>query len=366
MEKLKLEIDDRKKEFKTDSYPISIGEIKSMYENGEIIINPDFQRLFRWTNYQKTKLVESILLGIPIPPIFVYQREDGLWEVVDGLQRLSTILQFFGILKKADETLYPPLVLSATKYLPSLKNIVWNKNEEKETELPLPLQLYFKRSKLQFSIILNESDHSAKFEVFQRLNTGGTFASNQEIRNVVMLMVNREVFDWFKELSNDDNFLNTISLSDKLIQEQYQMELALRFISLRYYEYSPRKDVKEFLDDTLDEILKDSDFNFNNIKRNFKKTFELLNSALGEDVFKKYYSDTDSFKGKFLESAYEAIAVGISYNLEKYSLDNLDTIREKVKALWSESDFIKNSGSGTNASMRIPKIIPFTKQFFSI
>jgi len=366
MEKLKIEIDNRKKEFKTDSYPISIGEIKSMYENEEIIINPDFQRLFRWTNYQKTKLIESILLGIPIPPIFVYQREDGLWEVVDGLQRLSTILQFFGILKKADGTLYSPLVLSETKYLPSLKNIVWEKNNENEIELPLPLQLYYKRSKLQFSMILNESDPSAKFEVFQRLNTGGTFASNQEIRNVVMLMVNRDLFIWFKKLSRNVNFLNTINLSDKLIQEQYQMELALRYISLRYYEYSSKKDVKEFLDDTLDEILQDSDFDFEKVQRDFEKLFDLLNSALGEDVFKKYYLDTDSFKGKFLESAFEAITVGVSYNLEHYSQGNLEVIKEKIKALWNEVDFIKNSGSGTNASMRIPKIIPFAKHFFNI
>jgi len=153
MDKIKQEIDNRKKEFKTDSYPISIGEIKSMYENGEVVTNPDFQRLYRWSNYQRTKLIESILLGIPIPPIFVYQRDDGLWEVVDGLQRLSTILQFFGVLKKPDGKLYPPLILSRTKYLPSLENIVWSKKEDKQLELPVPLQLYFKRAKLQFSII---------------------------------------------------------------------------------------------------------------------------------------------------------------------------------------------------------------------
>ncbi len=213
MDKLKQEIDNRKKEFKTDSYPISIGEIKSMYENGEVIINPDFQRLYRWTNYQKTKLIESILLGIPIPPIFVYQRDDGLWEVVDGLQRLSTILQFFGVLKKSNGEFYEPLVLTRTKYLPSLENIVWSKKNDSESELPIPLQLYFKRAKLHFSIILNESDPSAKYEVFQRLNTGGTFASNQEVRNVVMLMINRDVFAWFKLLSENDDFLNTVSLS---------------------------------------------------------------------------------------------------------------------------------------------------------
>ena len=359
---LKVEIDEKKKEFKTDNYPISIGEIKSMYENGEIVINPDFQRLFRWTDHQKTKLIESILLGIPIPPIFVYQREDGLWEVVDGLQRLSTILQFFGVLKKDDGNLYDYLVLSGTKYLPSLKDIVWTKHQDYEKELPLPLQLYFKRSKLQFSIILNESDPAAKFEVFQRLNTGGTFASNQEIRNVIMIMMNRDVYDWFQELSKNKDFLETINLSDRLLQEQYHTELILRFIALRYYEYNSKKDVKEFLDDTLELILKDAAFNFDSVKENFEKLFQLLNAALGEDVFKKYNHEKTRFQGKFLESAFEAITVGVSYNIDKFN--EYEKLKAKIISLWSEKDFLDNTGSGTNASSRIPKIIPFAKIFF--
>ncbi len=364
MEKLKQEIDSRKKEFKTDNYPVSIGEIKSMYENGEIIINPDFQRLFRWSDYQKTKLIESILLGIPIPPIFVYQREDGLWEVVDGLQRLSTILQFFGILKKPNGENYPKLILSETKYIPSLMNVVWEKQNEEEIELPMPLQLYFKRSKLNFSIILNESDPTAKYEVFQRLNTGGTFASNQEIRNVIMLMINRKVYEWFKELSDNPDFLTTINLSDRLLQEQYQMELVLRFIALRYYKYDPKKDVKEFLDETLEIILKDPNFDFVEIKSNFNNVFELLNSILGEDVFKKYNFDKSRFQGKFLESAFEAISIGVSHNIQKYISSNVTDLKNKIINLWKQKDFIENSGSGTNASMRIPKIIPFAIEYF--
>src|ERR1700712_1798118 len=83
----------------TDKLDMSFGEIMSMYEKDEIIINPDFQRLYRWTEYQKTRFIESIIIGIPIPPIFVAEDKDGRWELVDGLQRLSTIFSFFGILK---------------------------------------------------------------------------------------------------------------------------------------------------------------------------------------------------------------------------------------------------------------------------
>ena len=88
------EIKVRVKEFKTDGYPMSIGEIINLYESREMVINPNFQRFFRWSQAQKTRFIESILLGIPTPAIFVYQRDDGVWELVDGLQRISTILEF--------------------------------------------------------------------------------------------------------------------------------------------------------------------------------------------------------------------------------------------------------------------------------
>src|SRR6185437_10092460 len=96
------EIVSAQRHVKTDAYQMSIGEIVSMYDSREIIIDPDFQRLFRWDNSQKSKFIESILLGIPIPSIFVFEREDGSWELIDGLQRVSTLLEFMGKLRAPD------------------------------------------------------------------------------------------------------------------------------------------------------------------------------------------------------------------------------------------------------------------------
>ena len=93
------QISDERQHIAADRMDISIGELVNMYEQQELIIHPEYQRLFRWTDTQKTALIESILLGIPIPPIFVAEDENGVWEVVDGLQRLSTIVSFFGKLR---------------------------------------------------------------------------------------------------------------------------------------------------------------------------------------------------------------------------------------------------------------------------
>lgn len=85
MSSLSERIKSLKKEIATDSYSMSIGELINIYSDHEIDIHPKFQRLFRWTPYQKTRFIESIMLNIPIPPIFVSQNENGVWDVVDGV-----------------------------------------------------------------------------------------------------------------------------------------------------------------------------------------------------------------------------------------------------------------------------------------
>ncbi|MFP9116967.1 DUF262 domain-containing protein [Flavobacterium sp. RNTU_13] len=353
------QIEDKRTSFKTDNYAMSIGELVNLYENNEIIIRPEYQRLFRWTHGQKVKLIESIILGIPIPSVFVYQDENGIWELVDGLQRVSTILQLFGVL--ADEE---PLVLEGTKYIPDLEGYKWENVEDPEKEIPASIKLAIKRSKINLTIILNESDKRAKFEVFQRLNTGGSNASNQEVRNNVMLMVNPQRYSWFNNLASNVDFVETLSLSDRLFDEQYHMELCLRFIALTKYDYNHKKDVGDFLDDINEDILNNLNFNFTEVKENFELTFSTLNRLLGDKSFKKY-NGTD-FKGKFLESAFEAVAVGLSHNIASYNLPAEDAIiTGKIEQLYVQPEYIQTSGSGTNAKSRIPKLVPFAKQFFA-
>src|SRR3954447_18912823 len=98
-----------------------ISEVVSMYESAELEVHPEFQRIFRWSIEQQSRLIESVFLGIPIPPIFVAQRKDGVWDVVDGVQRLSTLLRFNGVLMKEDGVRDLPLPLVAGDYLTRLE-----------------------------------------------------------------------------------------------------------------------------------------------------------------------------------------------------------------------------------------------------
>ena len=209
---------------------MSIGELINLYQDGELDVHPEFQRFFRWTPEQKSRLIESILLGIPIPSIFVSQREDGVWDVIDGLQRLSTIFQLVGVLRNEHGELEEPLRLTRTKYLPSLEGLTWNSDES--GSIGIENQRIIKRSKMDVKIILRESSESSKYELFQRLNTGGSPLSDQELRNVILITVNREAYEWFTELSKDTNFRECTTLSDRQYDRQYDVELVVRFVAL--------------------------------------------------------------------------------------------------------------------------------------
>ena len=168
-------------------------KISSLYKDKELDIHPEFQRIFRWSILQKTKLIESILLGIPIPSIFVSQRDDGVWDVVDGLQRLSTIFEFMGILRDENNELLPGSQLVATDYLPSLLGKKWD-SIDPDMELDNALKIEFKRVKIDIKIGKEaQSDKNIKYELFQRINTLGSSLSDQEVRNCLLIMINKDV-----------------------------------------------------------------------------------------------------------------------------------------------------------------------------
>jgi hypothetical protein len=365
---LQKEIDKARAEIRTDGYPVSIGEWLSLYEKKELDIHPEFQRFYRWSPKQKSRLIESIFLGIPIPPIFVAQRDDGVWDVVDGLQRLSTIFQFVGVLRDEDGELVQPLLLESTKYLPSLGGRSWENPEHPEFSLTPPQRLLIKRSKIDASIILKESDDKAKYELFQRLNTGGSPLSDQEVRNSILVMINKDLFRWMKSLSADSNFQETIALTDRALEEKYDMELLLRFLVLRTMpedKLSEIGDMGDFLTDKAVELAEKANINREEEEQAFRTTFSILMKEIGSDSFKRYDLQKQKFVGGFSVSGFEAVSLGVGFNY-KVIQENSQHISQKIKDLWGDPNFLQNSGSGIRASTRVPRVIPFARKLFAI
>jgi uncharacterized protein with ParB-like and HNH nuclease domain len=199
---LQEEIDGKRREIQTEGYPMSIGELVNLYRDNDLDIHPEFQRFFRWSAEQKSRLIESLLLGIPIPSIFVNQRDDGVWDVVDGLQRLSTIFEFMGELRDEDDSQIEPSRLLATDYLPSLAGKFFDSPNGSES-LDETQRRLIKRASLDLKIIKRESDADTQFDLFQRLNTGGSQLSDQELRNSLLIMIRRDFYQWLRVWHGD-------------------------------------------------------------------------------------------------------------------------------------------------------------------
>jgi len=363
------EVNLKSKEIHTDGYPMSIGEIASLYKDDELDIHPEFQRIFRWTILQKSKLIESILLGIPIPSIFVSQREDGVWDVVDGLQRLSTIFEFMGILRDEEGKLIQGSTLIGTEYLPSLNEKKWE-SENPDNELDSALKIEFKRVKIDIKIVKKQSDKNIKYELFQRINTLGSSLSDQEVRNCLLLMINKDFFMWLKNLANYKPFVDSISLAERLINEQYHMELALRFFIYKNMSLDEIKgvyDLADFVTKKMIEYAESDTFDFELEKTIFEETFEFIDSKIGDNAFKRFNTDKNKFQGQFLLSMYECIAIGIGKNIKTINkLIPQEEVYKKVSSVWNDPQFQGRTGSGVNVSSRLPVLIPIGESLFRI
>lgn len=367
---LQAEIDAKRLEIHTEGYPMSVGELLNLYRDDELDIHPEFQRFFRWSDSQKSRFIESLLLGIPVPSIFVNQRHDGVWDVIDGLQRLSTIFEFVGLLVGEDGAAVAPLKLEGTRYLPSLEGVEWAP-ENGGTALGPALQRIIKRAAIDVKIITRESDSDAKFDLFQRLNTGGSQLSDQEVRNCLLIMQNPEYYRWVISLRASTDFQDTVAPSDRAIDEQYDMELVLRFMALKDaadHELRSLGDMKDFLDESsLAAALDGKDRSADEL--DFARTFELLNAALGDEAFRRYDAAKGRFLGGFSVSAFEAITAGVHAHIDGWIAMGpaayKPELRSRAQALWSDQEFRGNSGSGFRASTRIPKTVPRGRALFT-
>jgi len=353
----------------TDAYQMSIGELVNMYESDEIKIDPEFQRLFRWAIGQKSKLIESLLLGIPLPSIFVFEKEDGTWELIDGLQRLSTILEFMGKLKSPEGALETPSILEATKYLPSLHNVVWEQSDDIDTAIADQItleksqQLNIRRSRISVEILKGSTDPQTKFDLFQRLNSGGTVANEQELRNCVMLMVNSDYFRAIKAVAEQNDFLSVIAISDEQKEKQRHLELAIRFLVHTLHPYDNKLDVNEFIDEGAIALCNKNDVQESVIL--MTDTFSYLANVANEGEALRRFND-GNFIGRVTLTALEGIAVGIAKNLDaiRKEADPTSYIRQKIEGFWQNADIENFTTPGLRGTIRIQRTVPFGETWF--
>ena len=335
---ISAEIQKYRQEIKSERMDMSFGEIINMYRDKEIIISPEYQRAFRWDEQRQSDFIESILLGIPFPSIFVATNPDGKWELIDVLQRVSTVLSFFNELKDEEGNPYPKngLKLVEGSMLKGLKDITID-------TLPLEYKLQIKRTPCRVEIILKESEFKMRYELFKRLNTGGEGLSRQEIRNCIFRGLDSRYSEFVAELAQNAILRELVNISVANEEKMYYEELVLRYLTLKNKgtRYS-QANIQDYMDDYLESQCKEfDDSQIETDKILFVNIMKILEKLKDENIFKLG-------KRYFTTSMYDAIMLSLSENTIDLEELNIEQLGKKIAILKEDDNFNKYVGSASS------------------
>jgi hypothetical protein len=365
---LEVQIREARRAISSDGYPMSIGELTNLYREQELRIRPEFQRLYRWSPIQKSRLVESLLLGIPLPSIFVSQAERGVWELVDGLQRVSTILELQGELRDEEGKPLPALVMEGTKYLPALEGRSWAAVEPDRALSPA-LKLDLKRTKVDIKILQRESSPEAKFDLFQRLNSYGSQLTAQEMRSALLVGASPSFFAWLQGLVNRPTFRAVLMLNERLAYEQYDLDLVLRFLVLHdrpsdSLTLKHLRDFNEVLDVESLALAKAHPSRAAVLESTFKQTFDFIADNGGEQVFRRWDAARGGFRGPFLNTAFELFALGIGFHIASGSTFRTDLL-QVVQEAWQRPELAGGFATGRSTESRLAEFVPLGRKLLT-
>ncbi len=342
---IEQQISERIGEVRTDSFDMSFGEIVNLHENKELIIQPEYQRLFRWSDHQKSQLIESILLELPVPQIFVIENQDGVFELIDGLQRISSVIQFLS----PTSLEMSPLRLSGCSLIPALES-------KSIDDLPLSLKLRVKRSTIHMVVIRKQSQPFLRYEMFKRLNTGGANLGPQEIRNCSARMFGQrgiEFYEFLVELAKSESFAQCACyLPDPILEQKGDEELVLRYLATKNASDHFKGSVRDWLDAYMETILLSYvSFPYDKERTEFLRVFKCALEKLGETAFVRFRDNKPV--GSLAPAYFEAISVAIQRTLEHTERKPADQVRSKVTEVIQSEEFRNATGPGANSRQKL-------------
>ena len=352
------------KQAHTTSFDISFNEILDMHESGELNIAPDYQRLFRWSEGQRSRLIESLLLEMPVPPIFVIENEANHYQLIDGLQRISSYLHLRGQLDAPH--LDNPVAKGDFLRLEDC-DIVTALNGKTYADLPASLQIRLKRAFIRVEVVRKESDPRFKYHMFKRLNTGGERLSEQQIRNATIRMIGNDMPNFLSALSQLTDFKScTGNLTQERFLSGYDDELVLRFFALKNNIAGFKHDVSDFLTEYMEGVAKGEIlFNYANERATFEKTFAVLSASLAEYSFSYFSKRANRLANAFGIYHYESVAIGLQATLQKFDptdVAQMEKLKDVLTAVKSDDAFIAiTTGGGKNSPGPLRDRVEFVK-----
>ncbi|MFD3003609.1 DUF262 domain-containing protein [Pontibacter toksunensis] len=308
----------------SQSKDITVRELSMLHHEQDLILQPFYQRNFVVTRQVASRLVESLLLDIPIPAVFLSEEQDGTFSVIDGQQRLTSLISFLNG-KFPDDTVFR---LSGLKVLTDINKLGFEQLDKRQ-------QRKIKNATLHTITFNKESNEEIKFDIFERYNTGVTGLNDDEIRNAIY---RGPYVDLLKELSNNK------TLHELLQQEGYRKRmkdrgLILRFLSLTektYMNYGPPMKLflnKELRDNRYLALDKAAEF-----RKSFKHCLGLVKAVFGNNAFRRYIATHapdhhHAWSRKFNTALFDLQMCGFAYYTKHQVMSKADEIREAMMDL---------------------------------
>lgn len=321
--------------------PMSVQQVHLMINDGDINLSPDFQRNVVWDAKRRSRLIESILLRIPLPVFYFSQGKDGKLSVIDGLQRLTAIQCF----------LDNKLELCELEYLSELNGI-----KAKQLENTPAFQLYWRRlklTKLSANVIQPGSPTKVRYDIFRRLNTGGLPLNNQELRNCMASPALRKAL---KQMVNSEDFKMATggSVKDDRMGAQ---ELALRF--MRFWSWMRSKegisaykgDMEATLDDWTDNVSQLNQFDFKVCEDAFKRGMANSYYLFGRHSFRKVFSGYTDLSSRSVIN--KALFISFSVVLSRFDPEEVKNNNERGSWIKLLADVIDSDTTESRNAMKL-------------
>lgn len=322
----------------TQAADLSLGSLAKMVAEGAIDVAPQYQRRARWVTAKKSALIESFLLNVPVPPVYLAEDEFGRYSVVDGQQRLTAVTEF----------IENKFRLSGLETFVEIESLTF---EELPAELRNSLSV---RPYLRVITLLKQSDPSLKYEVFVRLNRGGESMEAQEIRNVAFI---GPLNDLIYKLSSHPFLVKQLKITSKNSSAYKLMadaELVLRFFTLRGAWSSYSGDLRGEMDAYMVKNRSLSRASLIYLKRGFEKTIAGCERIWGAAAFKRPYGNT--WRHQFLNGMYDAQMIAVDElsgpQLER-AVANKARVTAATRKLFDDAVFDRSVREATNTPARL-------------
>jgi Protein of unknown function DUF262. len=318
-----------------DSKPMVISNIVERLKHGEIELDPDFQRNANiWNNEKQSRLIESLLIRIPLPTFYFDMVDDEKLIVVDGLQRLSAIKNFMATDSESSDC----LKLENLEYLKDLEGLSFEM-------LPPNLKRRLREETIQTYVIKAGTPDKVRNSIFERINTGGLVLTPAEIKNSVY---RGRASSFVKKLAETREFVDATNgkvNSERMLDREF-VNRFLAFYLLDRNEY--HENLEDYLKDVLIKIKNDKSVELGRIEADFKQALVLSQNIFGQQAFRKKMKNNRY--GKINKPLYEAVTVEfakISKDKAKKLMDNKDLFLEKYNEVLGDEKFIKVITNGT-------------------